>query len=81
MNIDLRDPNLHYHEDDLTMIAYFNGKRIVKDSVDNLYYESIPKSSITSNDMLNRERLTSITKLPAEEQMNIQEFCIKEGVL
>lgn len=73
MIIDLRD-NSHYSDDDLKTIAYFNGKRIVYDSLDNLYFEIIPRSSMSVNDMLNMDRLTPITKLPTSEQAAIREF-------
>ena len=81
MITDLRNPYPECHEKDLETIAYFMGKRIVKDGVNRLYYEYIPKSSITLGDMLNRKRLKPVTELPEEEQMQIKEFCIEEKVL
>lgn len=76
MITDLRDTQTIVGED-LKTIAYYMGKRIVKDTVDNLYYEIIPKSSMQLTDLLTLDRLTPITALPRQEQAAIREF-VKE---
>lgn len=78
MNIDLRDTNETYHDNSLESVAYFNGKRIVKDSVDNLYYEIIPLSSMQVTDIMNMDRLTSIENLPKDEQVAIREYLVNK---
>lgn len=77
MVIDLRDPQDQYpvyHEDCYTMIAYFMGKRIVRDHLGRLYFEIIPKSCASVVDVLNSERLTPISELPKSEQAAIREY-------
>lgn len=74
MVTDLRDPYPVYHDSYYTMIAYFQGKRIVRDALDNLFFEVIPASSCQVTDLLNRERLTPISELPKQEQAAIREF-------
>lgn len=74
MTIDLRDPNSVYHDSSLESIAYFNGKRIVRDSLDNLYFEIIPASSCQTTDLLNMDRLTPISELSKQEQADIREY-------
>lgn len=76
MITDLRDTQTIVGED-LKTIAYYMGKRIVKDTVDNLYYEIIPKSSMQLTDLLTLDRLTPITALSRQEQADIREF-VKE---
>jgi hypothetical protein len=72
---DLRNPYTLYHDSSLASIAYFQGKRIVRDSVDDLYYEVIPASSCQTTDILNMDRLRPITELSKQEQAAIIEFC------
>ncbi len=77
MVVDLRNPEDRYpvyHESCFQMIAYFMGKRIVRDHLDNLYFEIIPKSCATTVDVLNRDRLTPISELPKSEQAAIREY-------
>lgn len=74
MNIDLRDSNVVKHDSSLEPIAYFNGKRIVKDSVDNLYYEIIPFANMQITDVMNMERLTPIDNLPKDEQAALRDY-------
>lgn len=74
MTTDLRDPYNVYHDSTLASIAYFNGKRIVRDHLDNLYFEIIPASSCSAADLLNMDRLTPISKLSKQEQAEIREF-------
>jgi len=74
MNIDLRDDYVVKHDSSLEPIAYFNGKRIVKDSVDNLYYEIIPFANMQVTDVMNMERLTPIEKLPKDEQAALRDY-------
>lgn len=56
MNYDVRNPYPDYHDASMHSIAYFQGKRIVRDDLDDLYYEIIPHSSYSTADMLNKER-------------------------
>lgn len=74
MNIDLRDDYVVKHDSSLVPIAYFNGKRIVKDSIDNLYYEIIPFANMQVTDVMNMERLTPIEKLPKDEQAALRDY-------
>lgn len=74
MNIDLRDPYPDYHDSYYTQIAYFNGKRIVRDALDRLYFEIIPASSMQVTDLMNRDRLTPISVLSKQEQAEIRDF-------
>lgn len=71
---DLRDPYPVYHDSSLVMVAYFNGKRIVRDSVDDLYFEIIPAENCRTTDLLNMDRLTPISELSKQEQADIIEF-------
>ncbi len=80
MNIDLRDDYVVKHDSSLEPIAYFNGKRIVKDSVDNLYYEIIPFANMQVTDVMNMDRLTPIEKLPKDEQAALRDYLVnKQG--
>lgn len=74
MTYDFRDPYPVCHDSSLTMVAYFQGKRIVRDSVDNLYFEIIPAGSCQTVDLLNMDRLTPISELSKQEQADIIEF-------
>lgn len=74
MITDLRDPHPVYHDSSLASIAYFHGKRIVRDHLDNLYFEIIPASSCQVTDVLNMDRLTPISRLSKKEQAEIREF-------
>lgn len=78
MNIDLRDDVVVKHDSSLKPIAYFNGKRIVKDSVDDLYYEIIPFASMKITDVMNMERLTPITQLPKDEQAALRDYLVNK---
>lgn len=72
---DLRDSFTEYHDSTLETIAYFQGKRIVRDHLDNLYYEIIPAGSWQVTDIMNMDRLTPISELSKQEQAEIIAFC------
>lgn len=74
MTYDFSAPYTVYHDSSLTMVAYFQGKRIVRDSVDNLYFEIIPANSCQTTDLLNMDRLTPISELSKQEQAEIIEY-------
>lgn len=74
MTYDFRDQYTDYHDSSLTMVAYFQGKRIVRDSVDDLYFEIIPAENCQTIDLLNMDRLTPISELSKQEQADIIEF-------
>lgn len=76
MNVDLRDDYVIKHDSSLEPIAYFNGKRIVKDSVDNLYYEIIPFVNMQITDVMNMDRLTPIEQLPKDEQVALRDYLV-----
>lgn len=74
MTYDFRDQYKDYHDSSLKMVAYFQGKRIVSDSVDDLYFEIIPASCCQTVDILNMDRLTPISELSKQEQADIIEY-------
>ena len=76
MNVDLRDDYVIKHDSSLDPIAYFNGKRIVKDSIDNLYYEIIPFVNMQVTDVMNMDRLTPIEQLPKDEQVALRDYLV-----
>lgn len=82
MNIDLR-PQYDYkncHDESLTIIAYFMGKLIIKDSIDQLYYQEVPADRINYGDMLNLTLVDPITKLSKQEQTDIRNFLAEKGI-
>ena len=82
MNIDLR-PQYDYkncHDESLTILAYYMGKLIIKDSVDRLYYREVPYNRINYGDMLNMTMVEPITKLSKQEQTDIRNYLTENGI-
>lgn len=82
MNIDLR-PRYDYkdcHDESLTIIAYYMGKLIIKDSVDRLYYQQVPPNEINYAAMLNMTMVDPITDLSEQEQKGLREFLEENGI-
>ncbi len=82
MIIDLR-PEYDYansHDESLTILAYFMGRLIIKDSVDRLYYQEVPPDRINYGDMLNLTLVDPIEKLTKQEQADIREFLAENNI-
>lgn len=58
----------------ITTIAYFNGKRIAKDHLDNLFFQYIGISNMQTTDLLTYDMLTPVEQLPKSEQAELYQF-------
>lgn len=66
--------------DEITTIAYFNGKRIARDHLDRLFFQYIRRSNMQVTDLLTYDMLTPVEELPKDEQAALLDFLKENGV-
>lgn len=66
--------------DEIETIAYFNGRRIARDHLDQLFFQNIRRSNMQVTDLLTYDMLTPIGELPKNEQAALFDFLEKHNV-